>query len=321
MTTQTLPELNASVDEFKVTERVYYRQQYREVENSLRAYACDVPVIFKGPTGSGKTTLMLHLCYLLGTGFDELRTLYGKKLQKKVPHKDNQEKTVLELLEYKTHGFRGGFPLITAGGQEDLDATQLKGSPFPVGDKTYWLNGPARLATKYGGIFYFDEPTEARPDTRVAIHSLSDDRRTLLIEALGSTQNAHLSFGFFQSYNDQYQDPRKRFKPSTSQRFAHFRIGYPDEAVELEIVKTKTNLEESTIKHLLSIAANTRNMAANRKLKEGASPRAVIKAATLIGAGMNEYEAVMSCLAEPLTDDLEILKGLEETVTKIFRKI
>ncbi len=315
---ETLPELNPNVDEFKVIEPVYYQQQHREVENSLRAYASNVPVIFKGPTGSGKTTLMMHLCYLLGTGFDELKELYGKKLQKKVFVKD---KTVLQLIEHKTESFRDGFPLITAGGQEDLDATLLKGSPFPLGDKSYWLNGPARLATKYGGIFYFDEPTEARPDTRVAIHSLSDDRRTLLIEALGSVQNAHSSFGFFQSYNDQYQDPRKKFKPSTSQRFAHFRIEYPEEAVELEIVKTKTGLDETTIKQLLSIAADTRRMAASRKLKEGASPRTVIKAATLIGAGMNEYEAAMSCLAEPLTDDLEILKGLEETVTKIFRKI
>ncbi len=316
--THTLTELNPGVDTFKVFKDVYYREQVHEVMTSLRAYALDLALVYRGPTGSGKSTLTEHLAYLLGTGFPELQKKYGKELQHhKIPGTDQ---TLLSKIEEKTADFRDGFPLVSILGHEDLDADSLKGRPYAVGDDALWLNGTAKLAVQYGGLFYFDEPAEARPDSHTAIHSLSDYRRSLFVEGLGAIFRAVPSFGFIMSYNDRYQDARKRFKPSTSQRFVHIPIGYPVPDVEMEIVKKKTGLASDIIKQLITIAEGTRNMARLKHFTEGASPRLVINAALLIGAGEPPVSACRSCLAYPLTDEPAHLRAIELLIANQFKE-
>ncbi len=314
---QQLQELNPGVDQFKVTSPVYYRQQGTEVLTSLRAYAAGLPLVYKGPTGSGKSTLAEHICYLLGVGFDALTEKYGKELERRV---NNAQETPLSKIERKREAFRdGGFPLVTIVGHEDLDADTLKGRPYIVGDEAFWLNGNARLAARYGGIFYFDEPAEARPDSLVVSHSLSDHRKELLVEGLGEIVKAHLSFGFIMTYNDRYQDPRKRFKPSTSQRFVHLPIGYPAPEVELEIVTTQTGIDQETATKLIRIAGGTRELADKKQIKEGASPREVILAANLIVNGESPSLAAKYCLAYPLTDDLPVLNAIADLIKNQFK--
>jgi len=315
-----LEELNPGIDDFKVKTEIYYREQEKEVLTSLRAYALGIPIIYTGPTGSGKTTLTQHIAYLLGIGYAELTSRYGKILNTKTK---GAKISTLSLLEKKIDSFRDGkgFPLLTLSGQEDLDKDEMVGRPFPIEEKPYWLNGPAKLAAQYGGILYFDEPAEARPDVRTIIHPLSDHRRTLPVEALGQIIDAHESFGFIMSYNPRYMDPRKRFKPSTSQRFIHLPIGYPKEAVELEIVLEKTGIDPVTAKSLIRIAENTRNLADQKTpgIQEGASPREVIHAAELIVGGEDPLQAALASMAYSLTDRPEQIEAIKKFITAQFK--
>lgn len=317
--TTTLPELNPGVDKFLIKKPIHYEEQHNEVLMTLRAYAWDLPLIYKGPTGSGKSTLVTYIAYLLGAGLDELTQKYGKQLKKKT---ETAKETTFSRLERKIQSFRKekAFPLVTISGNEDLDADTLKGRPYALGDNAYWLNGNGKLAAQYGGIFYFDEPAEARPDVRVVLHPLSDFRKSLPIEGLGEVINAHESFGFIMTYNHKYIDLRKQFKPSLSQRFVHIPIGYPQEDVELKIVKANADIDDAMITRLIAIAQGTRNMADKKELKEGASPREVIYAATLIQAGEDPFDAAMACLAHPLTDDDAKVTAIEELIKNQFKK-
>lgn len=312
-----LQELNVGVDKFKVIKPVYYREQGTEVATSIRAYALGLPIIYKGPTGSGKSTLVEYLSFLLGTGFDKLKEDYKELVNKKVGGRE----TVLSKLEKKLEAFRdGGFPLILIAGNEDLDADSLKGRPYVIGDDVCWLNGGAKLAAQYGGMLYIDEPAEARPDVLVVIHSLSDHKKCLPVEGLGEIIEAHPSFGFAMSFNDKYQDPRKRFKPSTAQRFVHIPVGYPTEDVEVEILTAKVlGLDEPMARKLVKIAQGTRNMASQKKVKEGASPRELIYAANLIVSGESPKNAALYCLAHSLTNDPAVISGIEELIANQFR--
>ncbi|MBW2972194.1 CbbQ/NirQ/NorQ C-terminal domain-containing protein [Candidatus Woesearchaeota archaeon] len=314
-----LEELNPGVDRFKVSRPVYYEEQGNEVLTALRAYAHDIPIVFRGPTGCGKSTLAEYICYLLGAGFKDLRKKYGPELRKA----GRGDETALSRLEKKTEMFRNdeGFPLVTIGGHEDLDADTLKGRPYIVEDKAFWLNGNAKLAAQYGGIFYFDEPAEARPDALVVIHSLTDHRRSLPVEGLGEVIRAHESFGFIMTYNDKYQDPRKRFKPSTSQRFIHVPLSYPqDPAFEIKIAQEITGIDPAIARGFVKIAHETRNLAKQRKIREGASPREVIMASELVISGESPFRAAAYCLAYPLTDDADVQESIFEIIKNQFRE-
>src|SRR5712664_1670545 len=81
--------------------------------------------------------------------------------------------------------YRLGRPLITVACHEDLTASDLVGRYLLRGQETVWVDGPLTLGVKHGAIVYLDEIVEARKDTTVIIHPLSDDRRFLPIEKKG----------------------------------------------------------------------------------------------------------------------------------------
>src|ERR687883_1208481 len=86
--------------------------------------------------------------------------------------------------------WRLGRPLITVACHEDLSATDLVGRFLLEGDQTVWHDGPLTTAVKHGAICYLDEVVEARKDTIVLIHPLTDDRRVLPVEKLGQLLQA-----------------------------------------------------------------------------------------------------------------------------------
>jgi len=315
--------LNDNIDSYRISQSVYYQPQANEVVLILTAYANNIPFVLKGPTGSGKSTLVEHCVYLLGTGFEQLETQYKKALTKAKDPKSR--KTVFEKIMDKCNKERAvfkreGFPLITINGHEDLDADTLKGRHYLLNDEVVWLNGPAFLAAKYGAFLYFDEPAEARPDTLVVLHELTDHRQQLTLERLGLTQKAASSFGFGMSYNDRYQDPKKEFKPSTAQRFIHVPLAYPkDEALEIKIVTDKTGLDPKIAKSLVSIARGTRTLAEKRELKEGASTREIIYAAQLINDGISPKEAAQVTLCHPLTRQATTQNAIEDLIKNHFK--
>ena len=75
---------------------------------------------------------------------------------------------------------------MTVACHEDLSATDLVGRYLLEGDDTVWRDGPLTTAVRHGAICYLDEVVEARKDTIVLIHPLTDDRRILPVEKLES---------------------------------------------------------------------------------------------------------------------------------------
>src|SRR5688500_11389621 len=92
-------------------------------------------------------------------------------------------------------------PLITVACHEDLSSTDLVGRFLLEGEETVWHDGPLTSAVRAGAICYLDEVVEARKDTVVIIHPLTDDRRRLPIAKRGTVLDAPPAFMLVVSYN------------------------------------------------------------------------------------------------------------------------
>ena len=180
--------------------------------------------------------------------------------------------------------------------------------------ETVWHDGPLTLAVRYGAICYLDEIVEARQDTSVVIHSLTDDRRMLSLEKKNEVVKAHPDFQIVISYNPGYQSVLKDLKESTKQRFAAIDFNYPKADDEAEIVAHESGVDIKTAKTLVAISERSRNLKGHG-LDEGASTRMLIYAAQLISRGVSIEEACEVALVLPITDDLDIRNALSSAVT------
>ena len=115
-------------------------------------------------------------------------------------------------------------PLITVACNEDMTASDLVGRFLLDINGTKWQDGPLTVAARIGAICYLDEVVEARQDTTVVIHPLTDHRRELPLEKKGELVKAHPDFQIVISYNPGYQSLMKDLKQSTKQRF--WRYGF-----------------------------------------------------------------------------------------------
>src|SRR5260370_3888615 len=77
-------------------------------------------------------------------------------------------------------------PLITVACHEDLSSTDLVGRFLLEGEETIWHDGPLTSAVRNGAICYLDEIVEARKDTVVIIHPLTDHPRLFPIGKPGT---------------------------------------------------------------------------------------------------------------------------------------
>ena len=125
---------------------------------------------------------------------------------------------------------------MTVSCHEDLTSSDLVGRFLLEGAETVWQDGPLTRAVKAGAICYLDEIVEARTDSTVVIHSLTDHRRRLTIEKKGQEIDAHDDFMLVISYNPGYQTVLKDLKPSTKQRFIALHFDFPTEDIERKIV-------------------------------------------------------------------------------------
>ena len=208
---------------------------------------------------------------------------------------------------------RLGRRLYTVACHDDLTAADLVGRHL-IGDRgTFWSDGPVTRAVREGAICYLDEIVEARKDTTVVLHPLTDDRRILPIERTGETLSAPPGFMLVVSYNPGYQNLLKGLKPSTRQRFVALSLGFPPPALEARILVEETALEAALAQRLVALGTRLRALE-DHDLDEGASTRLLVYAATLIRAGMAPAEACRAALIEPLTDDPETIAALCEIV-------
>lgn len=210
--------------------------------------------------------------------------------------------------------WRLGKPLITVAAHEDMTAADLAGRYLLEPSGTVWHDGPLTLAVRHGAICYLDEIVEARQDTTVVIHPLTDDRRVLPLEKRGELIHAHSDFQLVISYNPGYQSAIKDLKESTKQRFAALDFGYPDRSAETEVVSREAGIEPNLADLLVRIAQHSRNLK-GQGLDEGASTRMLVNAGRLIGCGISLEKACETTIVVPLTDDADTRNTLRDVIS------
>ena len=208
-------------------------------------------------------------------------------------------------------------PLITVACNEDMTAADLIGRFLLDKDGTRWQDGPLTTAARMGAICYLDEVVEARQDTTVVIHPLTDHRRVLPLDKKGEQVEAHPDFQLVISYNPGYQNLMKDLKQSTKQRFAALDFDFPTPEIEAEIVAHEAGVKPDIADKLTQVAARSRNLKGHG-LDEGISTRLLVYAATLIAQGIEPPSACRMALVRPLTDDPDMRDALDAAVTTFF---
>ena len=210
-----------------------------------------------------------------------------------------------------------GRPLITVACNEDMTASDLVGRYLLDADGTRWLDGPLTIAARIGAICYLDEIVEARQDTTVVIHPLTDHRRQLPLDKKGELIDAHEDFQLVISYNPGYQSLMKDLKQSTKQRFTGLDFDYPDAKTEASIVEKEAGTDAKTAAKLVKIAHTARNLKGHG-LDEGISTRLLVYAAVLMDKGIEAKRACRMALVRPITDDADIRSTLDHSIDSIF---
>jgi nitric oxide reductase NorQ protein len=219
------------------------------------------------------------------------------------------------FVEYMAHELER--PLITVACHDDLSASDLTGRFLIRGSETVWMDGPLTTAARIGAICYLDEVVEARQDTLVVIHPLTDDRRILPIDKTGETLEAAPGFQLVVSYNPGYQHALKDLKPSTRQRFVALEFEVPPPAREAEIVAHESGVPPRTARALVEVAQQVRRLK-DQGLAEAPGTRLLVATGRLIAQGVEPRQACRVALAAPLTDDPDLLAAIEDLVVQTF---
>ena len=290
-----------AIEEFLVRAEPYYRAVGDEMELFAAAYQQHIPVLLKGPTGCGKTRFVEYMAWKLG------RPLTVIKEEERASANAAQEVGEGEVR----------VPLVTIACHEDLTASDLVGRYLLDAEGTRWIDGPMTRAVKAGAILYLDEVVEARKDTTVLIHPLTDHRRILPVEKTGSIIEADDRFLLCISYNPGYQSALKDLKHSTRQRFISIEFYYPPREIEREIIQQEAGCTEEQADSLAKLGEKIRNLE-DHGLQEGASTRLLIYAGRLITEGIAARRACQVAIVWTLTDDPELQRSLEEVTSSIF---
>ncbi|MES2562711.1 MAG: CbbQ/NirQ/NorQ/GpvN family protein [Pseudomonadota bacterium] len=214
--------------------------------------------------------------------------------------------------------FQLGRPLVTVSCHEDLTSSDLVGRFLLEGAETVWQDGPLTRAVKAGAICYLDEIVEARTDSTVVIHSLTDHRRKLTIEKKGQEIEAHEDFMLVISYNPGYQTVLKDLKPSTKQRFIAINFDFPAEEIERKIVLNEAGGVSEEIVHQLVAAGRKSRALKDHGLEEATSTRALVYAASMMNAGLDPVTACQVAMVNPITDDIELADAMMEIIQAHF---
>lgn len=286
-----------AIEEFLVRSEPYYRPVGDELELFMAAYNEHIPVLLKGPTGCGKTRFVEYMAWKMGRPLTVVK------------EKGKESQSVGEG-EVRV-------PLVTIACHEDLTASDLVGRYLLDAEGTRWIDGPMTRAVKAGAILYLDEVVEARKDTTVLIHPLTDHRRILPVEKTGQVIEADDRFLLCISYNPHYQSALKDLKHSTRQRFISVEFDYPPADIEAEIIQRESGCSAEQALALARLGEKVRNLR-EHGLAEGASTRLLIYAGRLITQGIAPRRACQVAIVWTLTDELELQRSIEEVVSSIF---
>jgi nitric oxide reductase NorQ protein len=276
--------MSEAIDLAELRDEPYYLALADEIELFEAAYHARLPILLKGPTGCGKTRFVEYMAWRL--------------------YRD-QAKSELEV------------PLVTIACHEDLTATDMVGRFLLQGDETVWQDGPLTRSVRGGAICYLDEIVEARKDTTVLIHSLTDHRRLLPIDKTGELLSAHPDFLLVISYNPGYQSVLKDLKTSTRQRFVSLTFGYPDEEREATIIAFEAGVDRERAERLAVIGAKVRNLKAHG-FEEGVSTRLLIYAGSLMQQGIAPRRAAEIGIVSAVSDDETVQQAIADIVDMIL---
>lgn len=279
-----MPDAPRAFEEYIVEREPFYLAVGDEVMLFEAAFAQGIPVLLKGPTGCGKTRFIEYMSWKLGRGAAAPRTL----------------------------------PLVTISCHEDLTATDLVGRYLLSAQGTEWLDGPLTRSVRAGGICYLDEVVEARKDTIVVIHSLTDHRRLLPLEKRGEVLAAHPDFLLVVSYNPGYQSTLKDLKHSTRQRFMAIGFVYPPQPLEQRIIERESGVDAAGAAALAQLGAEVRRLD-QQNLLEGPSTRLLVHAGRLIAHGVEAKRACEVAVIQAMTDDVLLAGGVRQVVSAIFK--
>jgi len=278
-------------EEYYITEEPFYLPVADEVELFEVAYSQQMPILLKGPTGTGKTRFVEYMCYRLGQP--------------------------LTKITKKSEAATKSIPLMTIACHEDLTASDLVGRYLLQGDETKWMDGPLARAVKVGAICYLDEVVEARKDTTVLIHPLTDHRRYLPIDKRGEVIEAHKNFLMVISYNPGYQSALKDLKHSTRQRFMALELNSPPPDIEAKIIEHESGASPEISLSLARLGEKTRNLK-DHGLNEGVGTRLLVYAGKLIKNGIAPRRACQVAVSWALTDDFQVQRSIDEVTHSIF---
>lgn len=276
--------MTTELNQARLDAEPYYLPLGDEVAVFRAAYAARLPILLKGPTGCGKTRFVEHMAWRL---YREERA------------------SGLEL------------PLLTISCHEDLTATDMVGRFLLQGDSTIWSDGPLTRAVRTGAICYLDEVVEARKDTTVLIHSLTDHRRLLPIEKTGELLPAHPDFLLVMSYNPGYQSVLKDLKPSTRQRFVSLNFDYPDREREAAIVAHETGIDAALAERLAAIGEKVRNLR-EHGFEEGVSTRLLVYTGQLTARGIDPRRAADIAIVNAVSDDATVQSAIRDIVDALL---
>jgi nitric oxide reductase NorQ protein len=263
----------------------YYLPIADEVEIFRAAAACRLPVLLKGPTGCGKTRFVEFMACELGRSNGTGQAVPGN--------------------------------LITVACHEDLTGSDLVGRYLIKGDETIWIDGPLTQAVRGGVVCYLDEIVEARKDTIVLIHPLTDHRRILPIDKKGEIIEAHSDFLLVISYNPGYQSVLKDLKHSTRQRFVTIEFDYPPRDKEAQVIAHESGIGVEPAMQLAKLGEKVRHLKASG-LEEGVSTRLLIYAGQLMKQGVPAHRACVVAVSRSLTDDVESQRAMDDIARAIF---
>ena len=281
MATKSSNSKNYKIEDYSIDKEPFYVPVSDEIQVFESAYNQKVPILLKGPTGTGKTRFVEYMSWYISS---------------------NMKKSV---------------PLITVACHEDLTASDLVGRYLIDSSGTKWIDGPLTRAVKSGGICYLDEIVEARKDTTVIVHPLTDHRRILTIDKLGEVVEAAEEFLMVVSYNPGYQNALKDLKQSTRQRFVAIEFDFPTPELEAKILKEEAGIDDSTAGSLSSLGEKIRNLT-DHGLSEAASTRVLIYAGKLIKDGIAPRRACQVAVTWGITDDKKLYRSIEEIISAIF---
>ena len=167
-----------------------------------------------------------------------------------------------------------------------------------------------------GAICYLDEIVEARKDTTVLIHSLTDHRRVLPIDKTGELLSAHPDFLLVISYNPGYQSILKDLKTSTRQRFVSLEFDYPSSDAEATIIAHESGVDEEDAERLAAIGVKVRHLR-EHGFEEGVSTRLLISRRT-DGPRHPPRRACDIAIVRTVSDDANVQQAVADIVDVIW---